>query len=478
MGLYDIPVPEPAPSKPTVEVTTPSYKHSIVESTKKPIETMAAYITGSNWVVDYYSQILEAEEELKAFDPHQHIVYQSYNKINRFVIKLQAALDTVDNTDSSRMETTGSAIITPMPGLIPNIHDVIIGDIGEGTAGQFTITSVRKLSLNAATAYEIDFALARVATENITKLLDAKVVNNYHWRRDSLILGQNPLILDADFNATTELEKYLAEITNLWLSGNFSYTHNTLIVPGQTYPIYDPYVTRIALRIISSTNNRLVRSIVEYNCDDHRIPKYDDIYTAIMKRDAYLIPRIFKGYNIFDYRGVYVNPLQNSIRYSGIRYIMVPNSINPDADDYNGLFDNTALNPFALTTTILADGSTATTLPIACPADPSIPCDVTDGTTIPATIPENAPTYGPTEPGMDIPAISPNSYVLSQDFYQKDTMNMSMFERLVWLVLEDKPIAYQNVYPFCKDFHKWGRLEQFYLGPILIMLIRAAARSI
>lgn len=483
MGVFDIPQPEPKPEKPAVEVTTPSYKHSIVESTKTPIETMATYIGGSNWTVDYYSQVLESEEELKAFDPEQHIAYQSYNKINRLVIKLQGALSTTDDTGTARMETVGSAIIPPMPGLIPNLHDVIIGDVGEGTAGQFTITSIRKLTLNAATAYEIEFSLARVATEKITRLLDDKVVNVYHFRRDSLILGQNPLLLDAEFDATRTLEHYLKEITTLWVSGNFSYTHNTFVIPGQTQPIYDPYVTRAALKIISPDEHRLIRSVVEYNCDDHRIPKYDDIYTAMMKRDAYLIPRVFKGFNIIDYRALLINPYQNSIRYSGIHYGIVPSTMNVDADDYSGLSTVPGLNSISLNTTVTGDTapSTINDTPVSCPADPNIPCDATDWTPNPnpGTNTTTPPNYGELgNIGMDIPPITSASYTLSTSFYAHQLTKMTQFERLVWQTLEDKRVAYQDVYPFCKAYAQWGRLEQFYLGPILIMLIRSALRSI
>lgn len=481
MPVYEIPIPEKKPEAPKAEITPPSYKHSIVDSKKTPIEAPAAWIGGSNWYVDYYMQNHGAEEESNPFDPDKHIAYQSYNKINRMILKLQGALSIEDLIDNGRMSATGTALVPPNPGIIPEEHDVLIADIGEGTAGQFTVDSVRKLSLNAATAYEITFRLARVATQKITEQLDAKVVENYYFRRDSLILGQNPLLIDRDFQATVSLEEYYDQIAALWSASNMSYTHNTWILPNQPQPIYDPYVVRAMLRLMSARQHPTIKNVVEYNCDDYRIPKYDDIYSAVMKRSAHLIYRCFQKYQTINYLALNANPLQNSIRWSGLEYGIIPSTANLDADNYSNLFNLPGVGGPSIATT---GGTLTGYTSLQCWADPSIPCEIADkgNTTSDSTQPggaDNNPDYGLIgQPGMDIPSIGSPWYVLSEAFYNRKLSSCTKFERILWDILDGKQTNYQDVFPFCQDFTKWGRLEQFYLGPFLLMMIRNASRSI
>lgn len=479
MPIFDIPVPEPQPAPPKAEITPPTYKHSIVDSKKTPIEAPAAWIGGSNWYVDYYSQNHGAEEESHAFDPEKLVAYQSYNKINRMILKLQGALSVEDVTDRGRMAATGTALVPPNPGIIPEEHDVFIADIGEGTAGQFTVESVRKLSLNAATAYEITFRLARAVSEKLTKQLDSKVVENYYFRRDSLILGQNPLLIDEDFKATYSLEEYYTQIAALWVASNTSYTHNTFLPPNQAEPIYDPYVVRAMLKLVSSSQHRAVKEIREYNVDDYRIPKYDDVYTAVMNRAAHLIYRCFHQYQTVNYIALRSNPLQNSIRWSGIKVGIIPSTANLDADNFGDLFKLPGVSGPDMTFT---GGSLSGSTTSSCWADLCEPCSIDNK---PPPTNSDDPNIGPNpelggigQPGMDIPSIGFPWYVLSEDFYKKRLPACSKFERLLWDILDGRPTNYQDVYPFCQDFVKWGRMEQFYLGPFLLMLIRNASRSI
>ena len=69
--LFDIPRPADAPQSTTAEIAPKPFKHSIVDSAKTPVESLAAWIGGSNLQVDYYSQIFGKSEELKPFDPNQ-----------------------------------------------------------------------------------------------------------------------------------------------------------------------------------------------------------------------------------------------------------------------------------------------------------------------------------------------------------------------------------------------------------------------
>lgn len=471
--LFDIPRPNAEPKNPTPDITPKTYKHSIVDSVKTPTETMGAYIGGSNWQVEYYSQIFGQSEELKPFDPNQLNPYQSYHKINRLIIKLQGALSNDDERDSGRFSITGSAIITPHPNLIPNVGDAFIADIGEGSAGQFTVISVRKLSSNLASAWAIDFKHERSVTAKIEKLLNAKVVQESYYQRDYLITGQNAIMVAEDYNTSKDLEKAVKVISQLFVSNFFSFTNHTLLVPEQDLATYDPFVTRAALKLISLDDVPKLRDVREYNCDDHRIPKFNDLYVAVMKRDPTLLYNTFTQYARISTGFLNPSVYQNSIRYSAIKYVVVPYREALDVDQYDDL-------NHIIENVMVGSGSGLSQLGVdadcKCVADVRKSCACCDGTLAMQEGKEELSALG--NPGMDIPKIGNESYVLSTGFYGHELVNCTSFERQVWNLLEGKVLDSALVLAYCNHYHRWGKLEQYYLGPLLILLARAAKRDL
>lgn len=476
MPIFEMPLPRPDKRDVEPEITPKPYKHSIVDSKKTPIMALTTAITGSSWIVDYYSQILGAHENLKAFDPKQLSAYQQYRKINRFELKLQGALSTSDETGEGRMSVNGTANIIPIPNFIPNVHDVFIADVGEGLALQFTVVSVQKFTINNSTAYSIDFRAARMADENVTNLLDSKVTENLHWNKDFLIHGQNPLLLTNDYNALKTLETELKKISSHWLATNFSYSNSTVLVPKQNTSIYDPYVTDAFLRLVNSNLNKHVKEIIQYNCDDFRIPKYTSLYQAIIEKDKSMLFRVFKDYQVLSVNYIAASSYQNSVRYSGIKFIVVPDEINRDADNDSRLLQSMGYNGS------LTGGRGVSKSNAICYADPSIPCNlcctsITDGLNGKAN-----PNYDkngfPLSEGFDIPEVPGERYVFSEGFYKGDREGITKFEALVLDLLDNKPTNYLDVKPFMECFYKWTEVEQFYLGPILIALIKNTIRSL
>ena len=68
--------------------------------------------------------------------------------------------------------------------------------------------------------------------------------------------------------------------------------------------------------------------------------------------------------------------------------------------------------------------------------------------------------------------------MLSLFFYSKELTKCTRFERDIWASLDDKPVNREHIYEYCKMFPKWGRLEQYYLGPFLLVLIKYAIAGI
>jgi hypothetical protein len=473
--LFDIPKPTPAPENPVPNVKPKEYKNSIVESAKTPIATILSFIGGSNWYVHYYSQIFGKSEELKAFDPSALTIYQTYHKVNRLILKLQGALNPDDDTGTGRQSLTGSAIITPHPNLIPNVYDAFIADIGDGRAGQFSITSVRKMSAMQNAAWSIEFKLEREADERITALIDSRVVQESYYDKNYLITGQNPLLAKEDYLATQTLKEHYKRITAMFVSKNYSYATATITVPLQDVPTYDPFVVRAALALIDSDDTKLLNSITAYNCDDHRIPKQTDIYTAIIQRDYTLLYGAFNQFACLSVGLLKPSAYQNSVRYSGIRSVVVPYQPTLDNDIYTNLNDLIATNRLSTLNPGLQLGDNSTASTSSCGIEGCI------GEQYNPYLKKGAEQTNPTdglEPGMDIPTIGNASYIVSTAFYNEDLTKCSLFEIHLWNILRGKPVDRAHLYAFCECYPKWGRLEQYYLGPLLLAMIRYTLREI
>lgn len=463
--IFDIPRPADPPKNPPVEITSKQYKHSIVDSKKTPIETLVAYIGGSNWQVDYYSQIFGPSEELKAFDPNQLNPYQNYHKINRLILKLQGSISQEDEKGTGRFEMRGSAIITPHPNLAPNVGDAFIADVGEGEAGQFTVVSVRKLTNNLSSAWSIEFTHDRLLTEKIAKLLDSKVTQESYYQRDYLITGQNAIMASEDYVSSEKLKRHLKQISQQLISNNFSFSTHTLTVPLQELPTYDPFITRAVLKTISQEDTALVRDIREYNCDDHRIPKVQDIYTAVIKRDPTLLYNTFTGFAKISTTLLTASVYQNSVRYSGVKYIIAPYRVQKGAGDNYQLL-NEMISGYRISSTVGGLNLEYNAEHDACGCPIQEVEDAVDELKDLGNI------------GLNIPKIGNDTYVLSKAFYDEDLVNCSLFEQCVWDILRQRPSDVKSIYAFCENYHKWGLLEQFYLGPLLILLIRNALRGL
>lgn len=470
--LFDTPRPEGQPKNPVPEVFDKPYKHSIVDSEKTPIEALTAWLGGSNWQVDYYSQIFGKSEELKSFDPTSLKPYQNYHKINRLILKLQGAIDNADQPQDGRYELTGTAVIPPHPNLIPNVGDAFIADMGEGQAGQFTVVSIQKLANNLASAWRINFKHERGVDRNLENLMNAKVTKESYYNRDYLITGQNGILATEEYMAVQTLEEHLVRISNLFITNNFSWENHTLILPGQDASTYDPFVVRAALKVISSESVKFLKDVRELNCDDHRIPKFNDIYTAILKRDKTLLYGAFRDFGRIPTNLLTPSVFHNSIRYTGIKAVIVPYKQDLDNDGYvkllnlidgaNGTWSGTGLNVNGVIDDCHCWGNIAIPVPCVCEETP----------------PElgEDPMIG--NPGMDIPTITNASYVVSDAFYDKRLTDCSLFERMLWDILDNKPLDNEKIYKFVECYHLWGKLEQFYLGPLLILLIRACLRGV
>ena len=261
-------LPQPEPSVPinTRQIADPAYRHSIVNTNEIPFASMLTYIEGMNYVVEYYSQVLGRDEAPTPYDISQSPVYQSYDRIHTFLLKLQGDLTPSYEEGSQELTISGTAVILPV--IVPNRGDVFIGDSGDGNAMLFAITNVTPKSYRKGTTYEIDFRSIEYVNDHLIHLLDDKVVKELYFSQSSLATGQNPLLASADYVAKQQLQAMFSQTVNRFLNDFFSYEYSTLLVGGQSDPVYDHYATAAFLRLVDVTDDRRIPSVKLFNIGD------------------------------------------------------------------------------------------------------------------------------------------------------------------------------------------------------------------
>lgn len=326
-----------APKEPVynANIAPEKYKHAVVDSKKVPIDSMIVYMEGMVWKCDYYSQVLDQDQEISDFNPSQTSPYQQYQVLRNYELKLQGDISRSFDQAQNRATVTGTAIT--YPGLIPNKGDVIIADIGDGRAGRFTVTSTNQKTIFSNSVYEIDFELAGFMNATIEKEIDKRVVRTSYFDKDFLTYGQNPVLIPEDYKIQLDLKDKIHDTLGAWLGEFYNHEIRTIGVPYSpgTY-VFDPFVTSLITRVFTVQDNPLIGNISMYNCDEFAMANYVDIWDSILEGEAYMLDMSFKRYQLVNTNNFEHNLMLRNIKFSKIDYTVLPsiniNSLNDPLD--------------------------------------------------------------------------------------------------------------------------------------------------
>ena len=435
MALAPVPTrpPEvlPPPGRINVAVTKPQYHNNVVDSQKTPLAGIIVGIEGSNYTINYYSQVLGSDNLLKPFEPTQLSAYQQYYLIKNYQLKIQSSLEPQDDTPTNVMSYKGSAIL--YPGLIPNIGDVIVGDVGDGYAGQFTVTNVAKATMFEQSTWRIDFEMVRYMTADIEANLASKVVQEGTFVANNLIYGQNPIVADSTLAANASLTATIQSLGAIWFSEFNSQEYKTSLVGGQLKSTYDPFLMRGMLRVFDVTDFPQIRKLKVLNISDFELTEYFDFWTMLSNVNGGELPRCFTTAYAAPTSRFSWQPYFDSIRYSGVDMCVVPGEMNRTADSELATY----------------------TEPYGWPLDKPLTPTVTD-------------------PNLTLPALSltDNSYVLSSGFWDGTQLGLSGLEYLVRGFLAGEAVDENILYGYCDAAATWSRYERYYYIPILLIILK------
>lgn len=333
----DVKVPEinPIIPIPNVQQREKEYKHNIVKSEDLSHAAVLAHVEGSSWHVDYYSQMLGANMEQMHYDINQSVVNQQYHLIRGLELKLQNQ-DMTTEDKTNRIGTSGVAVV--YAGVIPNVGDVIISDIGSAMAGRMTVKRVDKKSYFKDSVHEIEYELIEyLNTKEKEDHLNSFVVKRSVFEKNLIAYGSEPVILEEEYFNLKNAGNVMAELVDDFLKEFFSNELSSLEVPGYgKQKTYDPYVVEAFREIVSVSEHPLMYRLKALNVNEIKEAYSFSIWPVLIYPEVNKIKNIWRKAGPVTYQEFHLNPVLNSFRYSGYAQCMSPVEDLQNVDYYQG----------------------------------------------------------------------------------------------------------------------------------------------
>jgi hypothetical protein len=415
------------------------------------MRSLLSHIEGASWSVNYYSQVLGKDNALSGQNLDRPAAYQQYKLIEDFELKVTTPLNTTQDQTTKEFNVTGQAHVFPC-GLIPNDGDCFIADVGDGREAVFEITNSEKRSFLPDAAYIVDYKIVAWSEQDSRiQDLNSKVIQTLHLSTEMMDNGQRGLIDIDDFTLSVKLQGYHNEIVDYYFSRFMSRDLRTLVLPGQDYAIYDPFLTHAVLAMLRDEQHPNIKLIRELNVGEDDNYLTPTIWTALNKKRRKELVGGMQKVGLVSTRAFTREPSMNSIRYSGIDYVVYP--IDPvKSIDY---LQHDQTKPLS---DVLIKGTSTALVDLF---------DVIQITELNGL------------PSFDAPAVNRSqndTYVFSPQFYQRTNPGQSALELAFQNYLDDRAIPLRTLLQMSVSYTSWAPLEQFYQLPMLLAMIRGALR--
>ncbi len=433
----------------TQKIASPEYKGVAVDLRWLNRGDLLTHVSGSSWVVDYYSQVLDTDSNLSGQQLTVDGAYQQYKKISKLELKVQSPLSTSQTDDTKGMNLEGVSIVYPF--MIPNEGDMFVADIGEGKKGVFRVTNTVKKSIFKQACYEIEYSLDTDQADKLEDLED-KTVSTVVYHQDFVALGKNPMLLTSQHDALMQVGEIYQSLCAQYFQRFFSNEYKTLMVPAQEQTTYDAFLVNHVLKQFTTEESEEIRFIRQLSLGGDQVVKCHNFWTVLAERNPVYLKTAFQKAGKVSSRIFNDMPLVNSIRYTGIACVLYPLDAQLLIE---GVYRNSE-SPI-----------------IATPIENVEP--PLGGLYKMVEAINLAQVNGEAE-GTVKPVAVDEFYVLSEAFYRKQD-TMSTLEDVVWQYIERKPVDVQQLVATAELWNTWGRLEQFYYIPILMQMMRSVLRG-
>lgn len=445
---------------------TPTPYHSAVVDTRfEPLGSLLQYVEGRAWPVDYYQQVLGRDDELSAQQMNVSAAYQQYKLIRNMELKVTSPLSPEQDPETKASILTGVATTYPL--FIPNAGDMFLADVGDGRQGIFAIVSSEKKTHLREAYYSISYQLKGYADtlDGTLEDLARKTIMEYHFVKDYLNFGQNPLLLSSDYNMRIAFSKLYEELVDYYMAENFSLKYQTLIVPDQQFVTYDPFIVRFIPNIITQIQHPNVGRIRTPSVDQQLAARYPSIWDALANPNIRLLRNVTHRARLLQTSWFRMQPLLAGIYYTGIARVLFPFDKQTDNDrDYSGV-------PPLVGDMLLRNGQMRWGS-----LERLLDDGILDGLTyeqLQESLADDRPSW---EKLPDfLPVVVDDFYVFSERFYL-ERMASSKLEHLTLCYLREEPVDKATLLSLAQRCANWGNLERFYYIPVILTLMLATQR--
>lgn len=397
--------------------TTTEMKTSTLFNKDKDLDSIIQYVSGMDWTVDYFLQIRDINDTVQPPDINVPATQLKYNRIKNLILKLQSPISQDDPEN-----ITGDAIINS--GFIPNYGDAFLATLTGGREAIFVIESIDTKTYNLHETYYVTFKLHSLLDSNalIYNDLVYKTMKEYVYDKDHLLDYSAPIILANDYKRKVNLKDVLPELIDYYI---MTFTHpekNLLALPTTNGVYIDTLLTDFLFKIIDTTSDIDIANLTRVDLDLSGEIKMT-IWDAIIKRDISMLKRAERKIN-FKYTPHSVsNVTMRHTSYLGINFVagLITSEETVVHIDY----------------TQLSNGS-VTAKPIKTPD---------------------------------------NNYVVSANLYDLKTTECGALEELLIQYLKGEVINATNLDKLLEEYYMWDTIEQFYLIPILIVLVKDSVNN-
>lgn len=440
----------PVPVTPQLPVaSTDGYKGVAVDTRYTPLTSIVSYMSGTPWQVsEWYGQLLGQSSEVRPLDTAGTVVNQQYFAVSDLEIRVEQPLSSSWDSSIGQQTVTGSAMVFPF--LTPNKYDYFVAEAGVGRMGLFQITEIERTTFNRSSAFRVDYTLVSFVDDDPTLLesLKAKVQRRYVFHRDRLVQGQEALLTTEDTDLLHSLQGYLSQLQSYYLRTFYDVSHSTLMVPGQPESTYDPYLTAFVLAMFELDVYQSARSIQQFGFELDVVGNQPNLWSILLTRREDMLVDACRQYRAIPSSEFAIDAALRPITYSRIQRVMYP--IDQDTSVH---------------TEIMASRSYMTL---------SNPPQRQHASFNPAAELVNDGT-------RSVPAISLvtalDAYVLPLAWYDTRVCATGL-EVLVRDYIRHTTMQPKLLLDICTSYVRWGRLEQYYYIPVLVMLLKTTIREL
>lgn len=445
--------------KPTAEVSVQpalpkiqpdSYRGVVFDDNHTPLNTLIAFVSGAPMTVDYYGQVVGEHNDLREVDPSQPGTFQQYQKTSNMEIRVEEALNSSYDAEKGITSVRGTAMVYPF--LIPNVSDYFITDAADNQRAIFRITEVERKTFNRDSAHHIEFEMVGYAGSKpeIFNSLEQKVVRHYYFSKDRLLEGLSPTLKSEEQEKVQGLKSLYSDIVRYYFKTFFSEKIATLALPGQEHVIYDSFLVKFLRKITDSNDAPEIRQMRSITTDRDAYLQQSQFWDLLLNKDYSGLQYCNRKMGLARKEAFNGSAYVQGIAFSNIQYVVYP--VLPDTTTVTGpASDVKALIDFDLNPTSSNNGMDYLST-------------------------ENEFKRADVTYRLVKETVSDDFYVLSQDFYE-NTENQTILEILTKDYLKGQTIDLEMLYAVATAFRRFKRLDQFYFGPLLLVLLKEANRA-